>query len=56
MILPPKVVQAIWHARGLCEHYRRLPTKREVRARLEAIGIDYARSKAPDEKCGQNCS
>ena len=45
-----KAVMAIWHARGLCEHLRRLPTKREVRARLEAIGVSYTRSKDPSGK------
>jgi hypothetical protein len=44
----PKALLILWHARGLCEHYRRLPTKREIRARLEAVGINYARSKDPD--------
>ena len=33
--------------------YRRLPTKREIRARLEAIGIGYARSKDPDGQVGR---
>jgi len=32
---------AIWNARILCEHLRRLPTKSEVRHRLEAIGIEW---------------
>ena len=41
----PKAVLAIWHARMLCERYRSLPTKREVRARLRDIGVDYTRSK-----------
>ena len=43
--LVPKEILAIWHARGLCEHFRRLPTKREVRARLEIIGITYGKTK-----------
>jgi hypothetical protein len=45
--LIPKAVLAIWHARLLCERFRRLPTKAEVRQALEAIGISYARSKDP---------
>jgi hypothetical protein len=39
-----KAPLAIWIARGLCEKHRRLPTKAEVRQRLEAIGMGYARS------------
>jgi hypothetical protein len=37
-----KELLAIWTAQGLCAHLRRLPTKREVRERLEAIGIRFA--------------
>lgn len=44
----PKEVMAIWTARGLCEHLRRLPTKSEVRARLEAIGVTYAVGNSKD--------
>lgn len=38
----PKEVVAIWTATGLCERLRRLPTKSEVRERLEVIGVTYA--------------
>ena len=44
----PKELLAIWVARTLCEDFRRLPTKREVRERLEAIGVSYEKSKDPD--------
>jgi hypothetical protein len=47
---PPKGVLAIRHARELCEHFRRLPTKREVRLALESAGIGYVRSKDPAGK------
>ena len=47
---PPKAVMAISHALRLCEHLRRLPTKREVRASLEEAGVGYGRSKDPDSK------
>ena len=38
------------YARALCAKHRRLPTKREVRSALEAIGVGYARSKDQDGK------
>lgn len=44
----PKEVLAIWTAQGLCHHFRRLPTKSEVRQKLEAIGVTYAAEKSKD--------
>jgi hypothetical protein len=44
----PKEVLAIWTAQGLCQHLRRLPTKAEVRQKLEAIGVIYAEGKSKD--------
>jgi hypothetical protein len=44
----PKERLAIWNARGLCEYFQRLPTKREVRERLEAIGVTYEKSTDPN--------
>ena len=44
----PKEVLAIWTATTLCEHLRRLPTKAEVRERLEAIGVTYAAGNSKD--------
>ena len=41
----PKELLAIWHAKMLCGHLRRLPTKTEVRQRLEAIGVSYKKDK-----------
>ena len=41
----PKELMAIWHAKGLCGHLRRLPTKTEVQERLEAINVRYKKSK-----------
>jgi hypothetical protein len=49
----PKAVTAIWVARQLCEKHRRLPTKTEVRQRLEAIGVCYARSNDSEAKWRQ---
>jgi hypothetical protein len=37
-----KEMIAIWHARMLCEHFRRLPSKQEVRERLELIGVTFS--------------
>ena len=44
----PKELLAIRAARMLCEHFQRLPTKREVRLELEALGIAYNKPKDPD--------
>ena len=41
----PKAALAIECARYLCAKHRRLPTKREVRSKLENDGVGYARSK-----------
>jgi hypothetical protein len=44
----PKEVMAIWTAQGLCGHLRRLPTKAEVREKLEMIGVTYAVANSGD--------
>ena len=44
----PKEVMAIWTAEGLCGHLRRLPTKAEVREKLEMICVTYAVANSGD--------
>src|SRR5262249_40513261 len=39
----PKEVSAIRCAKILCEHFRRLPTKAEVRTILEHCGVRYSK-------------
>jgi hypothetical protein len=46
----PKALLAIQCARALCEVHRRLPTKAEVRQRLEAIGVDYKNSNDAEKR------
>jgi hypothetical protein len=45
-----KATLAIFEARLLCEYHRRLPTKREVRTRLEMIGVGFGKTKDLDGK------
>jgi hypothetical protein len=44
----PKELLAIWTARMLCERFKRLPAKRELRHELEALGIAYNKPRYPD--------